>query len=62
VSRGVLRVWDKPHSLLGARTAVLEGYVVISRHRALTRRGARAKAMLSVARILEKDLTARFEH
>ena len=48
---------------LVAYTDVLQGTSdVVSSHYGLTRKRAHAKAILALARILEKDLTARYEH
>lgn len=60
MSQGVLHVRDLPPRLLGGCSVLLNGESVVSYHYGLTPRRARRNAFLAMARIMEKDLTARY--
>lgn len=63
----VVRVQDLPARLVGGCSAVLRGTsvdgedeVVVSYHFGLTRESAHRRAVLAAAKILAKNLTARY--
>lgn len=62
MSGGLLWVQDIRYLGLVPRSRALRGSLVVSQHYGLTQRSAHRRALLAVARILEKDLTARYQH